>query len=80
VVREHFEANPPRGEFTLVIAGQPSEEAVWSQERLVAAIRAAQPLAAPARQAARELADRSGWKKRAVYDLILKLNRGDLDG
>lgn len=68
---EHFKSQAPRGEFTLVLAGQPpSDGARWSEEQLVSAIRRELENERPARDISAELAKQSGWKKREVYALI----------
>jgi 16S rRNA (cytidine1402-2'-O)-methyltransferase len=70
-MREHFDEEAPRGEFTLVIAGAPAEVA-WEE----AAVREA--LAARLRQgrnpseAAREVAAEAGWPRKEVYRLTLE--------
>jgi 16S rRNA (cytidine1402-2'-O)-methyltransferase len=69
-VRAHYEANPPRGEITLVIGGAPdTPPARWDEEQvrvvLAERIAAGQPL----KEAARQIASESGWERRAVYAL-----------
>jgi 16S rRNA (cytidine1402-2'-O)-methyltransferase len=66
----HFTAQPPRGEFTLVVAGSVPEPDLWSEERLRSALLEAQGGEEKAAQLARRLADESGWSKRQVYDLL----------
>jgi 16S rRNA (cytidine1402-2'-O)-methyltransferase len=70
-VREHFIANPPRGELTLVIQGNPSAE-LW-EERIVRkaiADRLAEGLSPS--EAARVVAKESGWPRRRVYKWVLE--------
>jgi 16S rRNA (cytidine1402-2'-O)-methyltransferase len=70
-VSEHFKSVPPRGEFTLVVAGAPAKN-VWHEtavrealsERLVGGL-------SPS-EAAREVAVESGWTRRDVYRLTLE--------
>ncbi|GAB4405470.1 MAG: 16S rRNA (cytidine(1402)-2'-O)-methyltransferase [Anaerolineales bacterium] len=64
--RAHFAEHPPRGEFTLVIGGA-AEPQAWSEEQVRQAL--AQRLAEgwSARDAATDVAARSGWPKRDVY-------------
>lgn len=67
---EHFSAQPPRGEFTLVVAGNAEPEQRWSEERLLAALEEARKSGEQASQAARRLGLESGWPKRRIYDLL----------
>jgi len=69
----HFQANPPRGEITLVIGGAteaPARE-IWDEARVCRALadRLAQGESRSA--AARALAEVSGWNRRDVYNLDL---------
>jgi 16S rRNA (cytidine1402-2'-O)-methyltransferase len=73
--RDHFSAQAPRGEFTLVVAGSPPKEVEpWTEERLNAAITAglAQGLS-PARIAG-QLAAESGWPRREVYRMVMEFS------
>ncbi len=66
----YFRENEPRGEITLVVEGKPPEETtVWDEQRVRAAL--AERLAAgePRSAAAKAIAARAGWSRRAVYDL-----------
>ncbi|GAB4476957.1 MAG: 16S rRNA (cytidine(1402)-2'-O)-methyltransferase [Anaerolineae bacterium] len=66
----YFSENEPRGEITLIVEGKPPEEvAVWDEQRVRAAL--AERLAAgePRSAAAKAIAARAGWSRRAVYDL-----------
>jgi len=68
-VFDHFTANPPLGECTLVIgAAQP--DAKWPAEKIRAAAkqRSGEDLS-PARLAA-EISAESGWDRRDVYDIL----------
>jgi len=74
--REHFSAQPVRGEITLVVAGERSEKH-WDEDLVRAALR--QRLAngtAPA-QAAGELAAQSGWPRRKVYQLLMEIQAAE---
>ena len=66
----HFTAQPPRGEFTLVIAGHIAVSQRWSEERLTAALQQAQGCAEKPAALARRLAEQSGWPKSEVYALL----------
>jgi 16S rRNA (cytidine1402-2'-O)-methyltransferase len=63
---------PPRGEYTVVVAGASEDEARWSEEQVRAALveHLAQGLSRS--QAAREVAALSGWRRRQVYELSVE--------
>lgn len=70
-VAEHFTAQSPRGEFTLVVAGSPVEPSgPWSEDRLRGAIEEALDQGESSSQAASRLAAESGWSRREVYRLL----------
>jgi 16S rRNA (cytidine1402-2'-O)-methyltransferase len=71
--REHFEANTPRGEFTLVLAGYSTEHQVWSEESLRQYLLERIQSDGPASQLARQAAAQSGWPRRKIYNIILAL-------
>jgi 16S rRNA (cytidine1402-2'-O)-methyltransferase len=72
---EYFTAKEPRGEFTLVVEGQQTVDGGrWTEEHLLAAIQDEAQSDKSASQLAGELADQSGWKKKEVYNLILKMS------
>ena len=74
-VREVFRQNPPRGEFTLVVAGKSAEVMEWDAAKIEQAL--VQGLAraeAPAQLAAR-LAQQSGWPRRKVYSMLMELQK-----
>jgi 16S rRNA (cytidine1402-2'-O)-methyltransferase len=73
-ILEHFEQVPPRGEFTLVVAGKAREASGWSQEQVERALRAALDGGQPASQAAAQVAGQAGWNKRQVYRLALQIS------
>ena len=70
--RQHFTDHPPRGEFTLVVAGSPANPLRWSEEHLQAALQAAQRQNKSASQLARELAAQSGWSKDDIYTRLTR--------
>jgi 16S rRNA (cytidine1402-2'-O)-methyltransferase len=76
--RGHFNQNPPRGEFTLVVAGAPAHSERWSEEQLRAEIEANPAKREPASQLSARLAASSGWSRREIYQQIL-VNRGKKD-
>ena len=72
---EHFQAQPPRGEFTLVVAGKSKAEEIWPDERLMNAIRQELAKGSPPAQIAGQLASESGWPRRKVYKFIMELSK-----
>ena len=66
----HFADHPARGEYTLVIAGQSKADQVWDQTALLTALDKPPYSDMPPSQAARELAEISGWPRRKVYNLL----------
>jgi 16S rRNA (cytidine1402-2'-O)-methyltransferase len=60
---------PPRGEYTLVIAGAPEDAARWNVDQVRAALEDSMAGGLSRSQAAREVATLSGWSRRDVYDL-----------
>ena len=68
---EHFQSQPARGEFTLVVAGKPTEgETQWTEAQLLAAVQDERWVGKPAKQIAGKLAEQSGWPRREIYKLI----------
>jgi len=64
-----FDAQPARGEITLVVAGNRLRQA-WTEEQLQAAIQQALAQMRPVSQAAGEIAAQSGWPRRKIYRLL----------
>jgi 16S rRNA (cytidine1402-2'-O)-methyltransferase len=73
----HFTAQPPRGEFTLVVAGYTATPERWSEERLRTALLQAQANPEKPAALARRLAAESGWSKSEVYELLKHLRAGE---
>lgn len=69
-VAAHFEANPPRGELTLVVAGKTLQRERWSEVQLEAEVRQAMQRDESPAQAAGRLARLSGWPRRHVYQML----------
>jgi len=72
--RLHFDEHPPRGEFTLVLAGSSLQEAdKWSETHLMNAIHTALSQDETTTSLAARLAAESGWERREVYKFIFML-------
>jgi len=69
---QHFTEHPPRGEFTLVLAGNSTQTKRWSEERLNSELQAHLTKGEPASQLAVRLAGSSGWSRREIYQHLLK--------
>jgi 16S rRNA (cytidine1402-2'-O)-methyltransferase len=72
--RSRYEAEEPRGEFTLVVEGAKGELA-WDEETVRAALADRLREGRSRSQAAREVAKASGWKRGQVYRLSLNVER-----
>ncbi len=65
---DHFKV--PRGEFVLIVSGQPAAKAErWSQEQVLAAIDRHKGAGRTPAALAAKLAEESGWPRRDIYDL-----------
>jgi 16S rRNA (cytidine1402-2'-O)-methyltransferase len=74
---EHFAE--PRGEFTLVVEGAPELAAEATDDDLRAELRRLRTLGASARDAAAEVARRTGVPRRRVYALSLDIEGASVD-
>lgn len=70
----HFEATGPRGEFTLVIGGAEEKPSVWNVEQVQSALAEQRAAGVPGREAAKIVAQRSGWSPRAVYQIWVEMS------
>lgn len=71
---EEYSANPPKGEFVLIIDGaEPTEEEQFTLEQAVALAAELKESGLPASQAASKAAKLSGFKKSEIYIRIAKL-------
>lgn len=68
---EYFGHDKVRGEITVVVAGAEAAEHVWDEARVKAAVMAAIKQGASRKEAAAQVAEQSGWRKRDVYNLTL---------
>jgi 16S rRNA (cytidine1402-2'-O)-methyltransferase len=65
---EHFERNPPRGEFTLVIAGAEDEaQAAWDEEQVKSALAELLSQGLDKKEAIKRVAKAAHWPRRQVY-------------
>lgn len=82
--REHFTAHPPRGEFTLVIAGatddpstslrtgsRPTTENIWDDARVISAVKELIAAGTNRTEAVKRIARESGRDRRAVYQMVI---------
>lgn len=72
--RGYFADHPARGEYTLIIAGQSKSAEKWREEELLAAIQVMKGSDSPS-QAARQLAEQSGWPRRKIYQMLTELQK-----
>jgi 16S rRNA (cytidine1402-2'-O)-methyltransferase len=68
-VLAHYQANPPRGEITLVIGGVVTKDEVWAEDQVRDALRLRLEAGESLSSASKEVAVESGWDKRTVYSL-----------
>lgn len=73
----HYTQMPPRGEFTLVIAGQPATSVEPSPADLKVALSELLTQGLSSSQASRQLAQQTGMPRRELYQLCLELNGPD---
>jgi 16S rRNA (cytidine1402-2'-O)-methyltransferase len=67
----HFGEQPPRGEFTLVVAGALARTA-WDEARVRGEIAQRRARGETPTQAARQVAHASGWARRDVYRIAVE--------
>ncbi len=68
---DYFSRGPVRGEVTLVVAGQPNRDRVWTEAQVRAALRQRMAVGESRNAAAKAIVAESGWKKREIYALKL---------
>jgi 16S rRNA (cytidine1402-2'-O)-methyltransferase len=72
---EHFEQNPPRGEFTLVIAGVGGEaQAMWDEEQVRSALAELLGEGLDRKEAIKKVAKAAHWPRRQVYKIAVDGN------
>jgi 16S rRNA (cytidine1402-2'-O)-methyltransferase len=69
----HFQNQPARGEFTLVLAGAVISKSRWSEEQMRTAIQQRLESYEPASRIAGQLTLQSGWPRREIYTLVHQL-------
>lgn len=67
---------PARGEFTIVLAGAPSDEGAWDEARVRAALVEGLDGDQKPSQLARQVAADAGWTRSQVYDLLQEIQKG----
>jgi 16S rRNA (cytidine1402-2'-O)-methyltransferase len=67
----HFEENPPRGEFTLVIEGSKEERVTWDEGRVKEALAELLAEGVGRKEAVKIVSELAGWPKREVYKVAL---------
>ncbi|MFM7086078.1 MAG: 16S rRNA (cytidine(1402)-2'-O)-methyltransferase [Cyanobium sp.] len=75
---EHFRAIPPLGECTLVLAGAIERAPHWDAEQLRQQLQELRAAGLSSREAARQLAVRSGHRSRDLYALLHEAPAGDV--
>jgi 16S rRNA (cytidine1402-2'-O)-methyltransferase len=70
-VLAHFTQTPPRGEIVLLIGGASAQTEKWAEAEVKAALAQLMAEGLSRREAAKELAARSGWPARDLYGLGL---------
>ena len=68
----HFEDNPPRGEFTLVIEGAREERVTWDEGQVMEALADLLAEGVERKEAVKVVSDLAGWPKRKVYKVALR--------
>jgi 16S rRNA (cytidine1402-2'-O)-methyltransferase len=77
--RAHFAETAPRGEFTLVVGGATDQE-TWSEAQVSQELAELLGRGLSRSEAAREIALRSGWSRREVYNTGLSEDDDDRSG
>jgi len=67
---DHFTTQTPRGEFTLVVAGNASPSGPWAAEKLRLVLQERLSRGESPSQIAAQVAAESGWTKRTVYEIL----------
>lgn len=73
--RVHFASQPPRGEFTLVVAGKAQQVERWDEDQVRRALQSAVKTHQPAARLAGSLAEQSGWPRREIYHRLVQMQK-----
>lgn len=68
----HFEENPPRGEFTLIIEGAKEELLTWDEGQVREALAELLAEGVGRKEAVKAVAELADWPKREVYKVALR--------
>jgi 16S rRNA (cytidine1402-2'-O)-methyltransferase len=68
---QHYTETPPKGEITLIVAGNTLRPEMWTEAQVLAAMRDLLAGGVKRAEAAKRLAEESGWDRRELYDLAL---------
>ena len=74
----HFNHTPPRGEFTLVIAGAAASDLTWDEDRLRKHLLDQMDEGLSSGDLAERAALKSGWRKKDVYKLLVQLKQSKI--
>lgn len=66
----HFEEEPVRGEFTIVLAGAEATQEIWDEAQVKRSLEEGIENNLPPSKLARQVAAKAGWPRRQVYDLL----------
>lgn len=72
---DHFEAQRPRGEITLVIEGASPDVDQWSLEQVQDALQDGLMRGESPSSLARTVAVQSGWKRREIYRIVMEIKQ-----
>ena len=73
VVCDYYKSNPPKGEITLVLTGRNPKEK-WNRKKLLQTIQEEENNSDTSpTKLAKSLAEKSGWSRREIYDLMQEL-------
>ena len=65
----YFTQSPVRGEVTIVVAGASSNQRKWEEGKVREQLQILLSAGIPRKEAARQLAQQSGWRKREIYKI-----------
>jgi 16S rRNA (cytidine1402-2'-O)-methyltransferase len=68
----HFTKQAPKGEFTIVVAGNSDDFGIWSIDEIESTLVELLANGHAPSQLVKQISQQSGWKKREVYNLVNK--------